>query len=152
MIEDKYIKLIAFELNNEEYAIPVEQVRSIEKLQPITRVPKTPPFVKGVINLRGVITPIIDLRTRFNLENISYSSATRILMTTIDDMEIGFIVDGANDVLDVKMEQIENTPEVIDSVENKYVKGVVKLDSRILVYLDLKNIVTSDSEMIKVLT
>ena len=151
MIEEKYMKLIAFELNNEEYAIPVEQVRSIEKLQPITRVPKTPPFVKGVINLRGVITPIIDLRIRFNLENVKNSNATRMLMTTIDEMEIGFIVDGANDVLDVKKEQIENTPEVIDSVENKYVKGVVKIDSRILVYLDLRSVLTSDTELNKVL-
>ena len=147
MIEEKYMKLIAFELNNEEYAIPVEQVRSIEKLQPITRVPKTPPFVKGVINLRGVITPIIDLRIRFNLENVNDSNSTRMLMTTIDEMEIGFIVDGANDVLDVKIEQVENTPEVIDSVENKYVKGVVKIDSRILVYLDLRNVLSSEPEV-----
>ncbi|MDX5474523.1 MAG: chemotaxis protein CheW [Bacillaceae bacterium] len=151
MIEEKYMKLIAFELNNEEYAIPVEQVRSIEKLQPITRVPKTPPFVKGVINLRGVITPIIDLRIRFNLENVKDSNSTRMLMTTIDEMEIGFIVDGANDVLDVKKEQIENTPEVIDSVENKYVKGVVKIDSRILVYLDLRNVLSSETDTNKVL-
>ncbi|WP_096154617.1 MULTISPECIES: chemotaxis protein CheW [Bacillus] len=151
MIEEKYIKIIAFELNSEEYAIPVEQVRSIEKLQPITRVPKTPSYVKGVINLRGVITPIIDLRIRFNLEKLDYSSSTRILMTTIDDMEVGFIVDGANDVIDVKNEQIENTPEVIDSVENKYVNGVVKIDTRILVYLDLNNILTSDKEISKVL-
>ena len=96
---EQEIKVIVFQIKDKEYAIPVERVSGIEKLLHITRVPKTVPFIKGVINLRGVITPIIDLRTRFGFEEVEYNDATRIIIIIIDDMEVGLIVDSANDVL-----------------------------------------------------
>lgn len=137
---EKKLKLIVFELQKEEYAIPVQQVRSIEKLLPITRVPNVPPHIKGVINLRGVITPIVDLRARFGLEEKLETDASRIIITVIDEHEVGFIVDAANDVIDISEGQIEPAPEVVGSVENKYVQGVVKIDKRLFVCLDLNEI------------
>ncbi|WP_404450090.1 chemotaxis protein CheW [Sutcliffiella horikoshii] len=141
---EKKLKLIVFELQKEEYAIPVQQVRSIEKLLPITRVPNVPPHIKGVINLRGVITPIVDLRTRFDLKEKIHTDASRIIITLVDEQEVGFIVDAANDVIDITEETIEPAPEVVGSVENKYVQGVVKIDKRLFVCLDLNEILQLD--------
>ncbi len=134
------MKLIIFELNGEEYAIPVQQIRSIEKLMHITRVPNVASYIKGVINLRGVITPIVDLRSRFGMEETAPSGSSRMIITVVEDLEVGFIVDAANDVVDITEDDIEPAPEVVGSVENKYVKGVVKIDKRLFVCLDLDEV------------
>ena len=94
-------KVIVFQLNEEEYAVSVTQVGSIERIQPITRVPQTADFVKGVINLRGVVTPVIDLRVRFDMEQKEFDELSRIIIVHMDDMEVGLIVDAANDVIDI---------------------------------------------------
>src|SRR5690625_6453151 len=86
-------KIIVFQLGKEEYAVPVEQVGSIERMQAITRVPQTASFIKGVINLRGVVTPVLDLRTRFEMEEIDYDDATRIIIVYFENIEVGLIVD-----------------------------------------------------------
>ncbi|MED4015319.1 chemotaxis protein CheW [Sutcliffiella sp. NC1] len=137
-------KLIAFELNNEQYVIPVNQVKSIEKVLPITRVPNALPYVKGVVNLRGVITPIIDFRTRFNIEEKEYTNTTRILITIFDDIEVGFIVDAANDVIDILEENIEHPSSVVGSVDLEYIKGVINFNNSLYVYLDLEQILKKD--------
>ncbi|AST92038.1 chemotaxis protein CheW [Sutcliffiella cohnii] len=137
-------KLIAFELNNEQYVIPVNQVKSIEKVLPITRVPNALPYVKGVVNLRGVITPIIDFRTRFNIEEKEYTNTTRILITIFDDIEAGFIVDAANDVIDILEENIEHPSSVVGSVDLEYIKGVINFNNSLYVYLDLEQILKKD--------
>jgi purine-binding chemotaxis protein CheW len=133
-------KVIVFQLKDEEYGILVGQVHSIEKVQHITRVPQTAPFVKGVINLRGVVTPIIDLRIRFDIEASEYQDSTRIIIVSINEMEVGLIVDAANDVLDIPVEAIEPPPEVVGVVESEYVNGVAKLDKRLLILINLDKI------------
>ncbi len=134
------VKVIVFQLADKEYAIPVGQVRSIEKMQHITRVPKTNDFVKGVINLRGVVTPIIDLNERFSLGETEYSESTRIIIVALDEMEVGFIVDAANDVLDLPADSIEQQPEVVGALEAEYLSGVAKLDKRLLILIKLENV------------
>ncbi|NNV05000.1 chemotaxis protein CheW [Geobacillus sp. C56-T2] len=133
-------KVIAFRLKDEEYALPVQYVRSIEKMQPITRVPGTPQYVKGVINLRGVVTPIIDLRERFGFAPEPYNEQTRIMIAALDDVEVGFIVDAANDVLDLPASSIEPPPEAVGAVEASYVSGVAKIGNRLLILLDLAKV------------
>jgi purine-binding chemotaxis protein CheW len=137
------LKLIVFQLADKEYAIPVNQVRSIEKLQYITRVPKTPAYVKGVINLRGVVTPIIDLRSKFELPRGEDSESMRIIIAGLQDKEVGLIVDAANDVLDVSRDSIEPPPEVVGVMEAEYIGGVVKQDRRLLILLHLDKILQS---------
>jgi len=134
------IKLIVFQLNDKEYAIPVSHVQSIEKFEHITRVPRTEKFVKGVINLRGVITPIIDLRSRFGIEEVPYSEATRVIIVGLPGLEVGFIVDSANDVLDIPKESIEPPPEIIGLEEAQYINGVAKIEKRLLILLDLEKL------------
>lgn len=134
------LKIIVFQLTEKEYAIPVDQVLSIEKCQHITRVPGVAPTIKGVINLRGVVTPIIDLRKRFGLENGVYTDQTRIIITVIEEFEVGLIVDAANDVLDIQRDAIEPPPEIAGENETDYIKGVVKLGKRLLILLDLEKV------------
>lgn len=140
-VED--LKLIVFQLVDKEYAIPVNQVRSIEKLEHITRVPRTASYVKGVINLRGVVTPIIDLRSRFELPSTESTESTRVIIAGLEDKEVGLIVDAANDVLDVPKETIEPSPEVVGIVEAEYIGGVVKQNKRLLILLHLDKILQS---------
>lgn len=137
----KDYKVIVFQLKDEEYAIEVEYVQSIERMQPVTRIPKTFPFITGVMNLRGVITPIINLRKRFGIEEKEVDDATRILVISKGDMELGFIVDGANDVIDIPADKIEPTPEVVGGVEAEYLRGVVKLDKRLFTLLNLEKVI-----------
>jgi purine-binding chemotaxis protein CheW len=135
------LKLIVFQLKDEEYAIEVEYVQSIERMQPVTRIPRTFSFITGVMNLRGVITPIINLRKRFGIEEKEFDDATRILVISKDDLELGFIVDGANDVIDIPEEKIEPTPEVIGGIEAEYLRGVVKLNKRLFTLLNLEKVI-----------
>ncbi|CAM3402245.1 MULTISPECIES: chemotaxis protein CheW [Brevibacillus] len=148
MLEQKEIvgevKVIVFRLKDEEYGVEVQQVRSIEKLEHITRVPRTPKFVKGVINLRGVVTPIIDLRKRFDLEESEYSESTRIIIVAVNDLEVGLIVDAANDVIDIPVDAIEPPPEVVGGVEAAYLRGVAKLDKRLLILLNLDKVLSTE--------
>lgn len=138
------VKVIVFRLKDEEYGVEVNQVKSIEKLEHITRVPRTPQFVKGVINLRGVVTPIIDLRNRFGLEESLYSESTRIIIVAVGELEVGLIVDAANDVIDIPVNAIEPPPEVVGGVEAAYLRGVAKLDKRLLILLNLDKILSTE--------
>lgn len=138
--EQELMKVIVFELADKEYAIPVSYVSGIEKLMHITRVPKTPHYVKGVINLRGVVTPIIDLRDRFGIVSTVDEETTRIIIIQLEDMEVGFVVDSANDVLDIQKSTIEPQPEVVGSLEEEYISGVAKLDKRLLILLHLEKV------------
>ena len=135
------LKVIVFTLANEEYGIEVDKVKTIERMTPITRVPKTPPFVKGVMNLRGVVVPVIDLRGRFGLPETEPTDNSRIIIVAANELEVGFIVDSANDVLDVMSDSIENPPEVVGGVKAKYLSGVAKIgDNRLLILLHLAEV------------
>lgn len=138
------VKVIVFRLVDEEYGVEVSQVRSIERMQNITRVPRTPEFVKGVINLRGVVTPIIDLKTRFSLGSEEYSDATRIIIVAVEDMEVGLIVDAANDVIDIPLNSIEQPPAVVGGIKAAYLRGVAKLQNRLLIMLNLDKVLSSE--------
>jgi purine-binding chemotaxis protein CheW len=138
------VKVIVFRLKDEEYGVEVQQVKSIEKLDHITRVPRTPKFVKGVINLRGVVTPIIDLRSRFGLEESEYTESTRVIIVAVGELEVGLIVDAANDVIDIPVNAIEPPPEVVGGVEAAYLRGVAKLEKRLLILLNLDKVLSTE--------
>lgn len=141
-VED--IKVIVFRLHNEEYGVDVHQVKSIERLEAITPVPRTPRFVKGVINLRGVVIPILDLRERFGLTSEIYTESTRIIIVMIDHLEMGLIVDSATDVLDIPMNAIEPPPQIVGSLEIAYLKGVAKLEDRLLILLNPSQVLDAE--------
>lgn len=143
------LKVIVFKLGSEEYGIEVEKVQTIERLMPITRVPKTYAFIKGVVNLRGVVIPVIDLRGRFGLPEAEYTDQTRIIIVSVNDMQVGFIVDSASDVIDLNSDSIDTPPEVVGGVKAKYLRGVAKIDDeRLLVMLNLSEVLNK-SEIIQ---
>lgn len=138
------MKVVVFQLKEKEYAIPIQQVRGIEKILHITRVPNTAHFVKGVINLRGVVTPIIDLRARFDIEESPLTDESRIIIVHIDDLEVGLIVDIANDVIDIPSVNLEPQPEVVGTEEAAFITAVAKIDKRLLILIDLKKVLSEE--------
>ncbi|RIX51805.1 chemotaxis protein CheW [Paenibacillus nanensis] len=139
------LKVIVFALGAEEYGIEVDKVRTIERMLPITRVPKTAAFIKGVINLRGVVVPVIDLRGRFNLEQTEPTEQSRIIVVAVGDLEVGFIVDSANDVIDIDTDNIDTPPEIVGGVKAKYLRGIAKLgEGRLLIMLNLSEVLNKN--------
>ncbi len=134
------LKIIVFQLQEKEYGIFVQDVKSIEKVVHITRVPGTPAYIKGVINLRGVVTPLIDLRTRFDIEEEKIDDQTRVIVSSKNNIDVGLVVDSAHDVIDITEDQIEPTPEVVGGVELSYIKGVTKIGKRLIMILDLDKV------------
>lgn len=140
---NKEMKVIIFQLMDKEYAVGVDVVESIEKLMSITRVPKTPSYIKGVINLRGVVTPIVDLRERFGMEVKPLDDSSRIIIVSLEEFEVGLIVDAANDVIDIPTSSIEPQPDVVGSIESEFISGVAKVGKRLLVMLNLEKVLQS---------
>ncbi|GIP14569.1 chemotaxis protein CheW [Paenibacillus montaniterrae] len=135
------LKVIVFGIGKEEYGIEVDKVRTIERMMPITRVPKTPPFIKGVINLRGVVVPVLNLSGRFNLPESEVTEHTRIIVVAVNEMEVGFIVDTANDVIDINSDTIDTPPEIVGGIQAKYLDGIAKIgEDRLLIMLNLSEV------------
>ncbi|KSU85089.1 purine-binding chemotaxis protein CheW [Fictibacillus enclensis] len=146
-MSEQELKIVVFRLKDEEYGVNVLNVLSIERVSPITRVPKTPSFVKGVMNLRGVVTPVIDLRSRFGMEEKDADDDTRIIIVNTEGMDVGLIVDAANDVLDLSLSDIEPTPEVAGGINARYLDGVAKMDGRLFILLRLDKVLDKDEIM-----
>lgn len=141
---EQELKVIVFQLKDEEYGVDIQQIRSVEQVPSITRVPRTPVFVKGVINLRGVVTPIVDLRERFKMEHRIYDENTRIIIVNAAGMEVGLVVDSANDVMDVPLSVIAPAPEIVGGINAAYLQGVAKLEDRLLILLDLERVLNNE--------
>ena len=110
----------------------------------ITRVPRAPDFVEGIINLRGKVIPIIDIRKRFNMELAEQDKNTRIVVVDIAGQVMGMVVDSVSEVLRIPASTIEPTPEVVNSIDSDYIRGVAKLEDRLLIYLDLSKILSGE--------
>ncbi|GAQ26233.1 MULTISPECIES: chemotaxis protein CheW [Tepidanaerobacter] len=130
-------QFVEFKLSDEEYGIDILQVKTIERMMPITRVPKTPDFVEGVINLRGEIVPVIDLKKRFDLPPGEVTDSTRIIIASIDDITVGMIVDAATEVIQLSQDDIEPAPPIIGGIDANYLDGVGKIDGRLLILLNV---------------
>lgn len=134
------VQLVVFKLGKEEYGVEITQVREIIKMKEITRIPNAPEFVEGVINLRGQITTVTDLRKRLGVDGYRDNEQTRIIIVELGDSTIGMIVDSVSEVLRLSKKDIHSTPEMAASFETKYVRGVGKLKDRLLILLDLNKI------------
>ncbi len=138
------LQLVSFNIGNEEFAVDILKVQEINRMAEITKVPKSPPFVEGVINLRGKVIPIVDLRKRFNLEERKTTKETRIIVVDMDGKVVGLIVDSVSEVLRLPADTIEPPPPIVAGIEAEYIKGVGKLDDRLLILLDLNKIFSSE--------
>jgi purine-binding chemotaxis protein CheW len=147
---DREGKYLTFSLANEEYGIGILKIREIIGMMPITSVPQTPAFVKGVINLRGKVIPVLDLRLRFGMQEIEYSERTCIIVVEITGqagkIQIGSVVDSVSEVLNIKGEDIENTPTFGASLDTEYILGMAKMEGGVKILLDIDKVL-SDGEI-----
>jgi len=143
------IQLVIFKLGEEEYGVDIMQVKEIIRPTTITKVPQMPPFVEGIISLRGEILPIIDLREKFGLPKAATTRSTRILVINLEDTTIGGIVDEVSEVLRLPNDSITPPPSVIKGSNAEYLKGVGQLSGRIIILLDMSKIL-STNEMIRI--
>ena len=137
-------QLMVFDLADEGFGVDISAVREIIRLQEITQVPRTPEFVEGVINLRGKVIPVIDLRKRFGLTVEVESQDNRIVVVVIGDQDIGVIVDAVKEVLRIPTDSVEPPASVITTADSVYILGIAKLDSRLIILLDLQKVLTED--------
>ncbi len=142
--DSELLQLVSFEVGEEEYAVPILSVQEINRMMQITRVPQSPPFVEGVINLRGKIIPVIDLRKRFGLAELENSDDVRIIVVEIASRVIGFTVDRVNEVLRINSSIVEPPPAMVSGSDTDYVQGVGKLEDRLLILLSLDKLFTAD--------
>lgn len=133
-------QFVIFRLDREEYGVDIQKVTTIERMLTIARVPKTPDFIKGVINLRGEIIPIIDLRKKFNLPRMEENEDTRIIIIKLGEVSAGMIVDAVAEVTQLSEEAIETVAGLTGERAMDYILGVGKLDNRIITLLDLEKI------------
>lgn len=137
------LQLVSFKIGNEEFGVDILKVQEINKMVAVTKVPNSPSFVEGVINLRGKVIPIVDLRTRLGLEKVEQTKDTRIIVVDVDSRIIGFIVDSVSEVLRIPVNITEAPPEIATGVNSEFIKSVGKLDDRLLILIDLDKILST---------
>ena len=133
-------QLVVFDLASEAYGVDISTVREIIRMQTVTRMPRTPEYVEGVINLRGKVTPVIDLRTRFGLDESEEPLDKRIVVVDTGERSMGFVVDAVSEVLRVPSASIEPPSSVVMGVDSEYMIGIVKLPDRLISLLDLERV------------
>lgn len=134
------LQLVSFKIGEEEFGVDILKVQEINKMMQITKVPNSPAFVDGVVNLRGRIIPVINLRARLNLPRKEHDKNTRIIVVEISGRTIGFVVDEVNEVLRIPVGITEPPPEMVAGIDSSYITAVGKLEDRLLILLELEKI------------
>jgi len=143
---EQELQLVTFRLASEEYGLPITKVQEINRLVPVTKLPQTPNFLEGIINLRGRIIPVIDLRKRFAMAISDHDDDTRIIIVEIKGQIVGLTVDAVTEVIRINTANIELPPESV-AVDSRYIDGVGKIDERLIILLDIDNILTGQEEL-----
>lgn len=146
---DEILQLVSFYLEKEEYGVDILKVREINKMMQLTKVPNAPEYIEGVINLRGKIIPVVDLRTKLGMSRREQDIHSRIIVVDVEDKTLGFIVDRVSEVLRIPKSVTEAPPAIVSGVDSEYITSVGKLDDRLLILLDL-NKVFNDKEKEKI--
>jgi purine-binding chemotaxis protein CheW len=134
---------LTFRLGSEEYGMPILNVQEIRGYDAVTRLVNTPEFIKGIVNLRGLIVPIIDMRIKFNLCKVEYNDLTVVIIIDVADRVVGITVDGVSDVIALSADHIKPAPELHSSNDGNYITGIGVIDDRILILIDLENMIMS---------
>ena len=137
-------KYLTFGLGKEDYGIEIKYVTEIIGIQKITEVPDMPHFIKGVINLRGKIIPVMDVRLKFNMKEKEYGERTCIVVVNINDSSVGLVVDEVNEVVDIPDNQIEPAPRTRKGESHKYVQGMGKIEEEVKILLDVNRLLNDD--------
>ena len=143
-------ELLTFTLGREEYGIDILKVQEIRGYDAVTTIANAPEFIKGVINLRGIIVPVVDMRIKFKLGNVTYDETTVVIILNVANRVVGMVVDGVSDVLTLKPEQIKPAPEFGATLDTRYLQGLGTVDERMLILVDIERLMSSrDMELIE---
>jgi purine-binding chemotaxis protein CheW len=140
-------QLVVFDLGEESYAVDIAVVREIIQMQPITRVPGLPKSIIGVIDIRGSVVPVIDLRLRLKMNKIEPDSETRIIIVNSTKHEIGIIVDSVSKVLKVPEGSFESSSDLFQKDKNEYLSGIAKINNKLIIVLDMNHILTNEESI-----
>ena len=143
------LQLVSFKIGDEEFGVDILKVQEINRMTQITKVPNTPDFIEGVINLRGRVIPVLDLRVKLGMPRKEHGISTRIVVVEINGQTIGFIVDEVNEVLRIPKSITETPPDMVGGVNSEFITSIGKLEDRLLILLDLEKILSANE--IKVL-
>jgi len=136
-------ELLTFTLGNEEYGIDILKVQEIRGYDAVTTIANSPDFIKGVINLRGIIVPIVDMRIKFRLGNVTYNNLTVVIILNVASRVIGIVVDGVSDVIALTPEQLKAAPEFSGTMDTQYITGLGTVDERMIIVVDIEKLMTS---------
>jgi purine-binding chemotaxis protein CheW len=136
-------EFLAFKLGSEEYGIDILRVQEIRSYEEPTRIANAPDFMKGVVNLRGVIVPIVDMRVKFNLASASYDSFTVVIVLNVSGRIVGMVVDAVSDVITLAAEQLRPVPEFNSSIDSDHLLAIGAVDDRMLILIDIEKLMTS---------
>jgi purine-binding chemotaxis protein CheW len=146
---DELIQLVSFDLDQEEYGVDVLKIREIIRMPNVTRVPNTPHYVEGVINLRGKVIPIISMRKKFGLMDVENDKLTRIMVMDIEGEQRGFIVDAVSEVIRISGSEIQPSPAAVSGgIDQECIAGVINRAERLLVLLDLEKMSSTDEKIL----
>jgi purine-binding chemotaxis protein CheW len=144
MANGDILQLVTFNLANEEFGVDITRVQEINRMMDITKIPNAPEFIEGVVNLRGKIVPVVDLRKKLGFPEKEHDKSTRIMVVEVNGMVLGFIVDSVSEVLRIPETTIEPPPSLVGGVESDYLNGVGKLDDRLLLLINLEKVIRTD--------
>jgi len=137
------LEFLAFYLGDEEYGVDIQKVNELRRYEKVTKIANAPDFIKGVINLRGTIVPIIDMRIRFNLGVPSYNDFTVVVILNVHNRVVGVVVDSVSDVVTLSCDQIKSPPKMDSAIDSDYLIGLGMLDERILILADIDKLMSS---------
>ena len=136
-VTEQVLQLVSFTLANEEYAVDILNVQEINRITEITKVPNAPDYVEGVVNLRGKVIPVINLRKKFRLPEKNSDDTTRIIIMDIQGVTNGLIVDSVSEVLRIPADIVEPSPPVTSNASSTFIKGIAKLEKRLIILIDI---------------
>jgi len=143
-------ELLTFTLGTEEYGLDILKVQEIRGFEAVTTIANAPEFIKGVINLRGIIVPIVDMRIKFKLGKVDYNETTVVIILNVANRVVGMVVDGVSDVIALKAEQVRPAPEFGASLDVQYLQGLGTVDERMIILVDIEKLMTSrDMELVE---
>ena len=143
-------ELLTFTLGSEEYGIDILKVQEIRGYEAVTTIANAPEFIKGVINLRGIIVPVVDMRIKFRLGNVTYNETTVVIILNVADRVVGMVVDGVSDVITLKADEIKPPPEFGSGLDVRYLQGLGTANDRMIILVDIEKLMTSrDMELIE---
>ncbi len=134
---------LTFLLGAEEYALEILKVQEIRGYDAVTQIANTPAFIKGVVNLRGKIVPIVDLRIKFHLDSVKYDEFTVVIILSLHERTIGIVVDGVSDVIALKDAQIGDVPSLVTNIDTKYIIGLATVEAKMLILVDIEQLMSS---------